>query len=81
MATDIEMSLVMDRIERLAYQAGVAARGGVPDKPVAEHPIIKKLRHIGKTMTSSTGTAVYGVLVEDNIDWSEIIEWAKQDGK
>jgi UDP-N-acetylglucosamine enolpyruvyl transferase len=85
MATEMEMSLVMDRIERLAFQAGVAAGGGAkrtqPDQPKEEHTVIKKLRHIGKSMTSCTGTALYGPLVEDNIEWSELIGWAQQDSK
>jgi hypothetical protein len=77
---DITDREVIERIERLAFQAGVAARGTTekPAEKPEEDAIVKKLRNIGKTYTRNTGTALFGASVAENIEWSELIEWANK---
>ena len=81
---DIQDIAILDRIERLAYQAGVASRGGGGearvDAPACEPDVVRKLRAIGRLPGNSqmSGVAIYGANIEDNIDWPELIAWANR---
>lgn len=68
---------MIDRIERLAFQAGVGAAAREPANPVAEHAVLKKLRATVLLCGGSVGVALYGPTVADNIEWAGLIEWAK----
>jgi hypothetical protein len=68
---------ILDRIERLAFQAGLASRNDTKaeSKPVLKpeaEVVLRKLAKIGKTC-NLIGAAVYGSTVEDNVNYEELI--------
>jgi len=79
---DIADRELIERIERLAFQAGVAARGSKPvdsdSKESGEHPLLKKLRALGLAYETNVGIALYAPTVEGNITWEEIVGFAKK---
>ena len=75
---NIEDGVILERIERLAFQAGLAGRGSeieVP-KPEAIKPEIEVLfRQLKKVIESHSvdiGAALYGSAIENNLTWEEI---------
>jgi hypothetical protein len=76
-----EDTAILDRVERLAYQAGVGASGRcapwpepkpVETKPLPEHPLIVKLRKISRQCPSNTGGCAYANDAADTLTWEEI---------
>lgn len=75
---DINDRELMERIERLAFQAGVACRGTEVGTPQKGSAIVKKLIAIGKAFPGNAGTCLFGPTTETNIEWSEIHELANE---
>jgi hypothetical protein len=70
-----EELILVEKVEKLAFQAGSA--GG--KKSSSTHPLMKKLKALGLYNSANTGTALYGPNASDNIEWSEIIAFAKEE--
>jgi hypothetical protein len=73
---------MLDRVERLAFQAGVGARGQGEQteksekvKPEVE-VVLRKLAQIGRDYPSFTGTAVSG-MGDHVLTWEEVVALSK----
>lgn len=69
---------ILDRIERLAFQAGLASGNGqTKSLPTEAETILRKLAKMGRTYPNNIGSALYGLAAEDNVTWEEIVALGK----
>jgi len=73
----VEDLTMIERIERLAFQAGAASSG----KPMEVKPEVKlvlnKLVNIARSSPGNIGPAIFGTQAQDNLEWSDIYAMAK----
>jgi hypothetical protein len=78
---DVNDLAILEKIERLAYQAGAAGRGDKETKPGLSEKgaaIFRKLKAIGLANPNNSGVAVYAASPEFNLEWEEIAAFAKE---
>ena len=69
---------MLDRIERLAFQAGLASGNGqTKSLPTEAETILRKLAKIGRENPNTIGVALFGYTAEDYITWEEIVALGK----
>ena len=69
---------ILDRLERLAFQAGQATKAPRAEMR-EEHPTLTNLRKaVLETNAGCAGPAIFGPAVPDNVSWEELIVWAKE---
>ena len=78
-----EDMFMIEKIEKLAFQAGAmtgSAGSKLNEDSKPNHPFIAKLKALGSSNSGFTGTALYSTSgnLNDNIEWSEIIEFSKE---
>lgn len=75
---------ILDRIERLAFQAGVASRNELKPEPKEElkpeaKVVLSKVVQIGKDYPTFVGTALSGIGTDSShvLTWEEVIALSK----
>ena len=75
---DIADVAILERIERLAYQAGVGARGGQSVAEKVQHPVAAKLKAITEATSGYTGDALFHPSDSTkNISWADLNAYSK----
>ncbi len=83
---DADVMAMLDRVERLAFQAGIGAGGkaapptpappdGTAEEPAltpAEKEVLRRLRAVAKACPGNLGVALFAVSIDDNLEWSHI---------
>jgi hypothetical protein len=72
---NVEDLVILERIERLAFQAGAAGKSAEPAKrelgPVARQ-VLKKIVKVHEDNRASAGPALFAYAPEDNLNWEDI---------
>lgn len=84
-----EDTAILDRVERLAYQAGMwaAGRGAMApepkpeSKPKVDSEFNRRMRAVAANNQASTGEALYAADFADNLRWEDVRRYvAELDG-
>ena len=81
---NVEDMVVLEKIERLAFQAGAGLRGAVQaelkatEVKVEPHPLLARLAQLGRDYPGNVGVALYGLDASRNITWEEIVALGKE---
>ena len=76
---NIDDAAILERIERLAYQAGVAARGGQAVAEKAANPLADKIKVLAGACINYTGDALFHPTdATKNVSWADIYAYAKE---
>jgi hypothetical protein len=70
---NVEDALILERVERLAFQAGVASRGEGQSKPKPEiENLFRKLKKVSENNSTMTGDCLFATSSSNNLNWEDI---------